>query len=66
MRCPMIIPNPPIRTKGEFTARNDSKTTPTITVIIEQLSNIFASSGLELKMIFRTTQNEIKAKKRSR
>ena len=62
----MIIPNPPIRTKGEFTARNDSKTTPTITVIIEQQSSSFTSSGLELKMIFRTTQNEIKAKKRSR
>ncbi|MBE0393026.1 hypothetical protein BJQ96_02888 [Flavobacterium sp. PL0002] len=62
----MIIPNPPIRIKGELTVRNDSKITPTITAIMEQLSNTFTSSRLELKMIFRTTQNEIKAKKRSR
>jgi Glu-tRNA(Gln) amidotransferase subunit E-like FAD-binding protein len=61
----MIMPIPPIKINEELMEKKDSKTTPTMTVIMEQLSNTFTINGLVLKMIFKTMHNEIHVKKRS-
>jgi|VirMetMinimDraft_7_1064189.scaffolds.fasta_scaffold339998_1 hypothetical protein len=61
----MIMPIPPIKINEVLMEKKDSKTTPTVTTIIEQLNNTFTSNGLLLKIIFRTTQKEIHVKKRS-
>jgi len=61
----MTMPIPPIKINEVLMEKKDSKTTPTVTTIIEQLNNTFTSNGLLLKMIFKTTHNEIHVKKRS-